>query len=334
MDTPNTTAPSPQEVEAARKYTREVAETVCQGNKLNDPVADNGYTVEDALLHQFPFRPTPQQAPVGLREDIESAIGAICRAKDSFQEYGKLDEAIAILEKWEKRLEAQPPAHSPVNTALPAGSAEALLKQAVLAHLEARAAYFDRTTGSYSRKDAARSYRATANDIECWGSFHDATLTQPVNTGPRAPKFTFNCTDAHIEAEPKDQQTAYLDGLPALRIQLDHPRWSEIQGFVANARTASAPRGGAASDRPWLKIDSAPKTGLLIEVAEIHGGDYHLRDEKAYWGLAAPDNPRFTKKVWKTGPKTSISWKPTHWRPLEGYERAALSANGEGGKRG
>lgn len=43
------------DVEAARVYTRKVAETIQEGNKLDDPVADNGYTVEDALMHLFPF---------------------------------------------------------------------------------------------------------------------------------------------------------------------------------------------------------------------------------------------------------------------------------------
>lgn len=62
------------EVEAARIYTRRVAEVISGGNKLDDTVADNGYTVEDALMHEFPwakqFQPQPDASDDKCANDI------------------------------------------------------------------------------------------------------------------------------------------------------------------------------------------------------------------------------------------------------------------------
>lgn len=98
------------------------------------------------------------------------------------------------------------------------------------------------------------------------------------------------------------------------------PRWKgfrdEAVELLASDKfsTVTAALQLAASVVPdWLPIDDAPKTGLLIEVKD----DY--REAKVYWDFVVAQPNSFTKKVWKTGPKSSIAWKPTHWRPLSNY---------------
>lgn len=85
----------PAEVQAAREFIRKVAETVKEGNALDDPVADNGYTVEDALLHLFPFGPQLETGnAAALRAALVEARQVVAATVDEYCAYRPVLERI------------------------------------------------------------------------------------------------------------------------------------------------------------------------------------------------------------------------------------------------
>ena len=55
--------------------------------------------------------------------------------------------------------------------------------------------------------------------------------------------FKFDLTKSALAADPEGQKTVYLDGQPALYINLNHPRWADIQ----RALTPEQHKGGDAA---------------------------------------------------------------------------------------
>lgn len=62
---------------------------------------------------------------------------------------------------------------------------------------------------------------------------------------PQGLPFRFDVTKAGCAADPEGQQTVYLDGKPALYINLMHPRWNEIQSAMTAAPQGVRPARSA-----------------------------------------------------------------------------------------
>lgn len=64
--------------------------------------------------------------------------------------------------------------------------------------------------------------------------------SQPKPQSDEGLAFRFNLAKKALAKDPEGQQTVYLDGTPALFINLEHPRWAEIQ--AALSRQAPVPK--------------------------------------------------------------------------------------------
>lgn len=129
MNTPNTTAPSRIELPGGWYITIEknnIAEDTVRLYDPNECELMDGFMMEPERFAAAMNATAPQQAPV-RPQDVREAIVELCMPTDGtpigIKNYNKMANTIM---QYIATLEAQPPAHSPVNTALPAGLREAL----------------------------------------------------------------------------------------------------------------------------------------------------------------------------------------------------------------